>query len=290
MTSNVGPTVRRRRLGQELRRLRQEKGMTAEEVAEELMVSQSKISRLENGRRSISQRDVRDLCRTYKVEDKALVDSLMQMAKESRQQGWWNAFGDVPYSVYIGFETDAASLRVYEPQVMPGLLQTPKYAEAVISGALPEVAPDQIAQRVQVRLRRQERITDPLAPLRLWAVVDEAAMRRVVGSHKIMSDQLEYLVRMSREPHVTVQALPFGMGSHPGMSGQFTILEFSDESDTSVVYLEGVTSDLYLEKLTDVQSYSMMYEHLRAQALNVDQSRQFITEVAQDHARRHGEG
>ncbi|MET8011161.1 helix-turn-helix transcriptional regulator [Streptomyces sp. NPDC005271] len=290
MTSNVGPTVRRRRLGQELRRLRQEKGMTAEEVAEELMVSQSKISRLENGRRSISQRDVRDLCRTYKVEDKALVDSLMQMAKESRQQGWWNAFGDVPYSVYIGFETDAASLRVYEPQVLPGLLQTPEYAEAVISGALPEAPQEQIAQRVQVRLRRQERITDPLGPLRLWAVVDEAAMRREVGSPKIMTDQLEYLVRMSHEPHVTVQALPFGMGSHPGMSGQFAILEFSDESDTSVVYLEGVTSDLYLEKLSDVQSYSMMYEHLRAQALNVEQSRQFISEVAQDHARRHEEG
>ncbi|MCG0286567.1 helix-turn-helix transcriptional regulator [Streptomyces sp. PSAA01] len=289
MTSNVGPTVRRRRLGQELRRLRQEKGMTAEEVAEELMVSQSKISRLENGRRSISQRDVRDLCRTYKVEDKALVDSLMQMAKESRQQGWWNAFGDVPYSVYIGFETDAASLRVYEPQVLPGLLQTPDYAEAVIRGALPEAPQDQIAQRVQVRLRRQERITDPLAPLRLWAVVDEAAMRRVVGNSKIMSDQLDYLVRMSHEPHVTVQALPFDMGSHPGMSGQFTILEFSDESDTSVVYLEGVTSDLYLEKLSDVQSYSMMYEHLRAQALNADQSRQFITEMAQEHARRHQE-
>lgn len=264
--------------------------MTAEEVAEELMVSQSKISRLENGRRSISQRDVRDLCRTYKVEDKALVDSLMQMAKESRQQGWWNAFGDVPYSVYIGFETDAASLRVYEPQVLPGLLQTPEYAEAVISGALPEAPQEQIAQRVQVRLRRQERITDPLGPLRLWAVVDEAAMRREVGSPKIMADQLEYLVRMSHEPHVTVQALPFGMGSHPGMSGQFAILEFSDESDTSVVYLEGVTSDLYLEKLSDVQSYSMMYEHLRAQALNVEQSRQFISEVAQDHARRHEEG
>ncbi|MGW3566077.1 helix-turn-helix domain-containing protein [Streptomyces sp. NPDC000941] len=289
MTSNVGPTVRRRRLGQELRRLRQEKGMTAEEVAEELMVSQSKISRLENGRRSISQRDVRDLCRTYKVEDKALVDSLMQMAKESRQQGWWNAFGDVPYSVYIGFETDAASLRVYEPQVLPGLLQTPEYAEAVISGALPEAPQEQIAQRVQVRLRRQERITEPAAPLRLWAVVDEAAMRRVVGSPKVMSDQLDYLVRMSHEPHVTVQALPFGMGSHPGMSGQFTILEFSDESDTSVVYLEGVTSDLYLEKHTDVQSYSMMYEHLRAQALNADQSRQFITEVARDHANRREE-
>jgi hypothetical protein len=264
--------------------------MTAEEVAEELMVSQSKISRLENGRRSISQRDVRDLCRAYKVEDKSLVEALMNMAKESRQQGWWNAFGDVPYSVYIGFETDASSLRVYEPQILPGLLQTPKYADAVIRGALPEAPPEQITQRVQVRLRRQERITDPLGPLRLWAVVDESAMRRVVGSPRIMSEQLEYLVRMSHEPHVTVQALPFDMGSHPGMSGQFAILEFSDESDTSVVYLEGVTSDLYLEKLSDVQSYSMMYEHLRAQALNVEQSRQFIGEVAREHALANGRG
>ena len=124
MASNVNPTVRRRRLGQELRRLRELKGMTAEEVAERLLVSQSKISRLENGRRSISQRDVRDLCGVYEVEDHRIVDSLMQMAKDSRQQGWWHSFGDIPYSVYIGLETDAASLRVYDPQVVPGLLQT----------------------------------------------------------------------------------------------------------------------------------------------------------------------
>ena len=134
MASNVNPTVRRRRLGQELRRLRELKGMTAEEVAERLLVSQSKISRLENGRRSISQRDVRDLCGVYEVEDHRIVDSLMQMAKDSRQQGWWHAFGDIPYSVYIGLETDAASLRVYEPQVVPGLLQTRQYAEALIAG------------------------------------------------------------------------------------------------------------------------------------------------------------
>ncbi|GDY76102.1 hypothetical protein SAV31267_055870 [Streptomyces avermitilis] len=140
MASNVNPTVRRRRLGQELRRLRELKGMTAEEVAERLLVSQSKISRLENGRRSISQRDVRDLCGVYEVEDHRIVDSLMQMAKDSRQQGWWHSFGDIPYSVYIGLETDAASLRVYDPQVVPGLLQTRPYAEALIAGALPETA------------------------------------------------------------------------------------------------------------------------------------------------------
>ena len=220
MASNVNPTVRRRRLGQELRRLREQKGMTAEEVAEQLLVSQSKISRLENGRRSISQRDVRDLCGVYEVEDQRIVDSLMQMAKESRQQGWWHAFGDIPYSVYIGLETDAANLRVYEPQVVPGLLQTRQYAEAMISGRPAGGAPDDVEKRVEVRMRRQERITDPEDPLRLWAVVDEAALRRVVGNRAVMRDQLEHLVEQCQLPHVTVQVAAVRHGRAPGMSGQ----------------------------------------------------------------------
>ncbi|MFD7135701.1 helix-turn-helix domain-containing protein [Streptomyces sp. NPDC059894] len=285
MASNVNPTVRRRRLGQELRKLREDKGMTAEQVADRLLVSQSKISRLENGRRSISQRDVRDLCGVYEVEDQRIVDSLMQMAKDSRQQGWWHAFGDVPYSVYIGLETDAASLRVYDPQVVPGLLQTRQYAETLISGALPETAPTEIEKRVQVRMRRQERISAEENPLRLWTVMDEAALRRVVGNRSLMRDQLEHLVEQSQLPHVTVQVIPFDMGAHPGLNGQYAILEFPDASDSSVVYIEGVTSDLYLEKPNDVQKYSVMYEHLRAQALNVDQSRQFIADIAKDYAR-----
>ncbi len=285
MASNVNPTVRRRRLGQELRRLRELKGMTAEEVAERLLVSQSKISRLENGRRSISQRDVRDLCGVYEVEDHRIVDSLMQMAKDSRQQGWWHAFGDIPYSVYIGLETDAASLRVYDPQVVPGLLQTPQYAEALIAGALPETAPTDVEKRVNVRLRRQERVRALENPLRLWVVIDEAALRRRVGDKQLMIDQLEFLITQSQLPHVTVQVLPFSMGAHPGINGQYAILEFPDASDSSVVYIEGVTSDLYLEKANDVQKYSVMYEHLRAQALNVDQTREFITAIAKDYAR-----
>ncbi|HEX5569446.1 MAG TPA: helix-turn-helix transcriptional regulator [Streptomyces sp.] len=285
MASNVNPTVRRRRLGQELRRLRELRGMTAEEVADRLLVSQSKISRLENGRRSISQRDVRDLCRVYEVEDQRIVDSLMQMAKESRQQGWWHAFGDIPYSVYIGLETDAASLRVYEPQVVPGLLQTQAYAEAVVAGALPEASAADVEKRVKVRMRRQERIHDEKNPLRLWAVVDEAALRRKVGGQQIMRDQLERLVELSRLPHVTVQVLPFSMGAHPGLNGQYAILEFPDTVDSTVVYLEGVTSDLYLEKASDVHSYSVMYEHLRAQALNADQTREFIEGIAKEYTR-----
>lgn len=258
--------------------------MTAEQVAERLLVSQSKISRLENGRRSISQRDVRDLCGVYEVEDQRMVDALMEMAKDSRQQGWWHAFGDIPYSVYIGLETDAESLRVYEPQIVTGLLQTRSYAEAIIRGAQPETPDAEIDKRVQVRLRRQERITAE-SPLRLWAVLDEACLRRVVESKTVMREQLEHLIEMTQLPHITVQVLPFDVGAHSGLNGQYTLLEFEDAADSSVVYIEGVTSDLYLEKATDVQKYSVMYEHLRAQALNVEQTRQLISDMAKEYAR-----
>ncbi|WP_129289984.1 helix-turn-helix transcriptional regulator [Streptomyces sp. N1] len=283
MASSVNPTVRRRRLGQELRRLRELKGMTAEQVAERLLVSQSKISRLENGRRSISQRDVRDLCGVYEVEDHRIVDSLMQMAKDSRQQGWWHSFGDIPYSVYIGLETDAASLRAYDPQVVPGLLQTRPYAEALIRGAIPEISPADADKRVQVRMRRQDRVSSPENPLRLWTVMDEAALHRAVGTPEVMKEQLEHLVQMSELPHVTVQVIPFSTGAHPGLNGQYAILEFPDSTDSSVVYIEGVTSDLYLEKSNDVQKYSVMYEHLRAQALNPEDSRDYIAKMAREH-------
>ncbi|ASY34318.1 MULTISPECIES: helix-turn-helix transcriptional regulator [unclassified Streptomyces] len=284
MASNVNPTVRRRRLGQELRKLREARNMTAEEVAERLLVSQSKISRLENGRRSISQRDVRDLCGVYEVEDLRIVDSLMQMAKDSRQQGWWHTFGDIPYSIYIGLETDAASLRIYDPQVVPGLLQTPEYAHALVTGALPETAAADIEKRVRVRMARQDRVRDVNAekPLRLWAVIDEATLRRRVGDEDVMRGQLEHLVKMSHLPHITVQVIPFEVGAHPGLNGQYAVLEFPDTADSSVVYIEGVVSDLYLEKAAEVEQYSVMYEHLRAMALNPDVSRDFITRVAQE--------
>nr|WP_202494649.1 helix-turn-helix transcriptional regulator [Streptomyces sp. SID4982] len=271
-------------MGQELRKLRELKGMTAEEVADRLLVSQSKISRLENGRRSISQRDVRDLCGVYEVEDQRVVDSLMEMARDSRQQGWWHTFGDIPYSVYIGLETDAQSLRVYEPQLVTGLLQTRAYAEALVRGALPETSTAEIEKRVKVRMRRQERVTDEENPLRLWVVLDEAALHRVVGSKLIMREQLEHLTELSQLPHVTVQVLPFEVGAHPGLNGQYAILEFADAADSSVVYLEGVTSDLYLEKAPDVQKYAVMYEHLRAQALPVEQSQRFIQDAAKRFA------
>lgn len=227
---------------------------------------------------------MRDLCGVYEVEDQRIVDSLMEMARDSRQQGWWHTFGDIPYSVYIGLETDAESLRVYEPQIVTGLLQTPAYAEALVRGALPETSSAEIEKRVRVRMRSQDRIKDPANPLRLWVVLDEAALHRVVGSRLVMREQLERLLELADLPHVTVQVLPFEVGAHPGLNGQYAILEFTDTADSSVVYLEGVTSDLYLEKAQDVQKYAVMYEHLRAQSLNVEASRQLIDRMAKEYA------
>ncbi|MGW7194700.1 helix-turn-helix domain-containing protein [Streptomyces chryseus] len=282
MVASSNPTVRKRRLGAELRRLRLASGLKGSEVAQRLMVSQPKISHLENGRRTISPRDVRDLCVIYGVTDQQVVDSLLRMARECTQPGWWNVYGDIPQSVYIGLEADAATIQAYEPLVIPALLQTPAYAHAVIGETIPHLTAEQAATRLKVRLRRQHRIYDPARPLRLWIVLDEPALRRAVGDADIMREQLEHLHAMSAEPHITVQILPYDAGAHPGLSGQFSILRFAESPDT-VVYLERFTSDLYLEKPSDVQHYSVMYDHLQAQALNPHSSRDFITDATKSY-------
>ncbi|MFJ3222704.1 helix-turn-helix domain-containing protein [Streptomyces sp. NPDC086783] len=284
MAAHINPTIRRRSLGAELRRLRQDAGLKHKDVAEQLMVSQSKISHLENGNRAISPRDVRDMCAIYGVTDQHVIDALMEMARESGQHGWWHAYGDVPQSVYIGLETDAACLHTYESMVIPPLLQTPAYAHAVIGKAIPLLTPEQASARLKVQLRRQHRIYDPARPLRLRVVLDESALRRVVGSPDVMREQLEHLTSLGAEPHITVQVLPYTAGAHPGLSGQFSILKFADSSTASpVVYLERPPSDLYLEKTSDVQHYSVLYDHLQSQALSPGSSRDFTTDVTKTY-------
>jgi transcriptional regulator with XRE-family HTH domain len=255
-------------------------GLKSTEVADRLMVSQPKISHLENGRRAISPRDVRDLCAVYGVTDPQVIDSLMELAKECGQPGWWHAYGDIPQSVYIALETDATSLHTYESMVIPALLQAPAYADAVIGETIPQLTTEEAGTRLKVRLRRQHRLYDPARPLRLWVVLDESALRRVVGSPDIMREQLEHLNALGAEPHVTVQVLPYTAGAHPGLAGQFSILRFTDSSAAApVVYLERFTSDLYLEKPSDVQHYRLLHDHLQAQALSPGDRRDFITDV-----------
>ncbi|MFI5531569.1 helix-turn-helix domain-containing protein [Kitasatospora sp. NPDC051853] len=285
MSANINPTVRRRRLGAELRRLRELKGMTAEEVAGRLMVSQSKISRLENGRRSISQRDVRDLCDVYEVTDERVRAGLMEMARESRQRGWWHEFGDIPYSVYIGLEAEASSIRAYESSFVPGLLQTREYAAAVVEGTQPDTDAGAVQRRVEVRMKRQSRINgeNPLGSL--WVVVDEAVLAREVGSPMVMADQLHQLIELSERPNINLQVIPFRHGAHPGMTGTFSLMEFPESADSTVVYFEGVTADLYLEKDADVRRYTNLYDHLRAAALSVAESRTLIRSYAEGFKR-----
>ncbi|MGW6862493.1 Scr1 family TA system antitoxin-like transcriptional regulator [Streptomyces xanthophaeus] len=282
MAVNGNPTVRRRRLGAELRRLRLARGLTSTQVAEHLLISQPKISHLENGRRTIKPRDVRDLCALYGVTDPHAVDSLMRMATDADRQGWWVACGEIPYAVYIGLETAAASIRSYEPLVIPGLLQTPAYAAAVITETIPLATAEQIAVRHDVRLRRQFRAHHPARRLRLWVVLDESALRRMVGSPQIMREQLEFLNRLGAQPHITVQVLPHTAGAHAGLSGQFSILDFPDTPGAGTVYLERFSSDLYLEKRSDVRHFSAMFDHLQAQALNPERTRCFITRAAEN--------
>ncbi|MFG2772384.1 helix-turn-helix domain-containing protein [Streptomyces sp. NPDC048350] len=278
MAANNDPTVRGRRLGAELRRLRMASGLTGTQVAAHMLISQPKVSHMETGRRGVSPRDVRDLCNLYGVTDQQVVDSLMTLARESSRQGWWHAYGDIPHSLYVGLETEAASIRAYEAMVIPGLLQTPAYAAAVIEETIPLVTVEQAAARLKVRLRRQHRIYNPAHPLRLWVVLDESALRRVVGSREIMREQLQHLHALSTEPHINVQVLSHTAGAHPGLTGQFSLLHFPD-SRQAVVYLERYTSDLYLEKQADVQQYSLMYDHLQTQALSPDDTRHFIIDT-----------
>ncbi|WP_246042248.1 MULTISPECIES: helix-turn-helix transcriptional regulator [Streptomyces] len=278
------PTVSRRRLGSELRRLREISGMTTQQVAARLLISQPKISLLENGRRNVKPRDVRDLCGLYGVRDQRRVDDLMRMARESGRQGWWHAYDDIRYGAYIGLESEAAAVRCYEAQVVPGLLQTSAYARSVIAGTIPQATAEQAARRLEVRMRRQDRLRTTGTPLRLWAVMDASVLWRVVGSREVMRAQLEHLIRISAQPHITLQVLPHDAGAHPGVAGQFTLLDFAEATDGSVVYLERFTSDLYLEKRSDVRRYSDMYAHVQARALSPDGTRRFVEDVIKVYA------
>jgi hypothetical protein len=215
------------------------------------------------------------------VEDVRIVDSLMQMAKESRQQGWWHAFGDIPYSVYIGLEAEASSIRAYESSFVPGLLQTREYAEAVVAGTQPDTEPSSIKRRVDVRLKRQDRIYGEDQLGSLWVVIDEAVLRREVGSRQVMSDQLFQLLELGERANINLQVIPFERGAHPGMTGTFSLMEFPESADSTVVYFEGVTSDLYLEKEADVRRYTNLYDHLRAAAHSVAESRSLIHTYAE---------
>ena len=283
MGTEHSPTVRRRRLALELRRLREAARLTCEEVAEHLECSASKISRVETGRVSVSPRDVRDMLELYGVPADQR-ESLVQLARDSRQKGWWHAYSDTmqpQMATYIGLESAASEIRIYEVSLIPGLLQTEDYARAVIRAGMVNSPAEDIERRVSLLMARQPAVVRDDPP-KVWAVLDEAALRRRVGGSGLMRLQLEHLLAQAALPNVAVQVIPFAGGAHPAMGRPFIILVFPERVDTDVVYLEDLTSALYVEDVDEVDRYNMFFNHLRATALSFDASAALITSVLKD--------
>jgi transcriptional regulator with XRE-family HTH domain len=273
-----GPTALRIALGIQLRQLRQAGHITTTAAAEVIRATPSKISRLERGRTTAKQRDVADLLSLYGVTDPAEREELLEMARQTSAPGWWQQYGDVLprwFESYIGLETAASVIRSYELQFVPGLLQTEEYARAVISISNAHASAEEIAHRVNLRMRRQELLTRPGAP-EMWAVLDEAALRRSPGGPEVMRAQLEHLLRVTELPNVTLQIVLFDTGPHAAAGGPFSILRFPEPDLPDVVYLEQLNSAVYLDQPDDVTSYQTIMDQLCVQAETSTASRTMI--------------
>jgi transcriptional regulator with XRE-family HTH domain len=280
------PTVRRRELGTLLRKLRNDKGLTVDQVAEHLLCSPSKVSRMETGHRGATLRDVRDLCGLYGVTEQAERDRLMTLAREGKQQGWWQSY-DLPYSTYVGLEAEAISVHDYDSAVVPGLLQTADYARALYEAAIPQLSMPELTrevvdQRIEARLRRQQLLTRQSDPLHFRTVLDEAVLHRVIGSAGIMKDQLQRLIESSRLPNITIQVIPYSAGAHPALDSTFNILEFAPPVP-DVVYVEGLVGWIYVERPEDVNRYRLVFERLSEMALSPDKSSELIRKFSSAH-------
>jgi transcriptional regulator with XRE-family HTH domain len=274
------PTIRRRRLGAELRHRREAAGVTIEFVAERLECSASKISRIETGHTTAGVRDVRDMLELYGVGG-AEAEEIIQIAREARQKGWWHPYTQVLSGAYVGLEAAAGSIRAYEQQVIPGLLQTEEYARALLRSARPDITAGEIEQRVRVRLGRQSLLSQD-DPIDLWVVLDETVLSRPVGGDAVMRAQLRRLVEAADLPNVTLQILPFDIGAHAGMDGTFTILGFPEASDPDVVYAENAAGGLFLEKRDDLQKYIFIFDNIRAAAIPPEESVALIAKLAEE--------
>lgn len=274
MAARRSPTIQRRRLGIELRRLRDQAGRNIEEAATALECSDSKISRIETGQVRVTLRDVRELLDLYGVQGERR-DAVLDVARKAREKGWWQEYGDTPGVPMIGLQAAASVIETYEAQVVPGLLQTADYARTVIRGANPDFTEEQVRRWVELRMARQARLADDDAP-QFVAVLDEAVLRRQVGGAQVMGDQLLHLLRVAGFATVTLQILPFDAGEHAGLSSSFTIFRLPEPSDPDVVFLEHVTRDLYLESEEELLRYAATFDRLRGKALDPVQSLGFI--------------
>lgn len=272
--SGPSPTLRQRELGTRLRKLRTGLGMTVDDVADKMLCSPAKISRIETAARRASLRDVRDLCALYGVADSVAAE-LMQFAREARQQGWWTQYGDLNLYPYIGLEQEASSITHYAMHYVPALLQTEEYARAIIKAVLPKIDSKVLHDRVEVRIRRQQ-LFDRDDPPRYRVLLDEAVLHRQVGGTALMVAQLARIIEVIKADKATVQVIPFEVGAYPAGDSMFVILEFDDSVQSPIVYVEGLFAGQYYERPPDLDQYKEAIERQRDSALSPRDSLQML--------------
>ncbi|REE96305.1 helix-turn-helix domain-containing protein [Thermomonospora umbrina] len=277
------PTIRLRRFAAELRRLRKEAGLTQDEVVARTKINAVTLYRLETARVRPQVRTMDALLALYGADEET-AEKLATLLRESVQRGWVQPNQvELPgeYSTYISFEAEAQTIWNFESSALPGLLQAEGYARAVIAGGAPEATASHIDRLVAARLRRQE-VLRKKEPLKFWAIIDEAALRRRVGTPEVFNEQMDHLIEVSQLPNVTLQVIPLDAGAHPGMHGSFVVMQFAEDLGPNIVYVENMTRDLFLEEESDISSYTLGFEHLRAVALSPAASRKLVSECKGD--------
>ncbi|MFT2017846.1 helix-turn-helix domain-containing protein [Streptomyces sp. 796.1] len=277
-SESSGSVVRRILLGSQLRRLRESRGITREAAGYSIRASESKISRMELGRVSFKARDIEDLLTLYGVADDAERSALLGLAREANVAGWWHSYGDVLpgwFQTYVGLEGAASHIGVYEVQFIHGLLQTEGYAHAVVTRGQRDACASEVDRRVALRLERQKLLVSERAP-HFHTVLDEAALHRPYGDATVMRTQLRHLLDISEQPNVTLQVMPFSFGGHSGESGAFTMLRFPEPDLPDIIYLEQLTSALYLDKREEVTQYVRAMERLRDDSLSPAKTRDLL--------------
>lgn len=286
MAAGRGPVVPRRRLGADLRKLREAAGLRIDDVAAELECSVSKISRLETGKGIPRSRDVRDLLGLFRVTDQAHRDRIMRWTREGQQQGWWSEYSDLlpaDLDTYISLETDASILHAYDISSFHGLLQTPDYARSVIRALRPALDGSEVDRLVDLRMQRQSRLTTDQERLELCAVIDEAVLWRAIGGHDVMRRQLERLLDLGERDNVAVRVLGFEAGAHSALYGSFVLVSFPGEEDNDVVYVESPAGNVHLEQSADVTRYRRTFDQVLGLALDRPRSLVLIKAALRDH-------
>lgn len=283
MATRTSPTVRRRRLASEMRRLRRESGKTREEAARFADIAPATVSRIEAAVHAPKVADIMALCKFYGLDDDR-TDVLVTLARQSRQRGWWHHYSNsIPewFEVFVGLEEEAAEVLDYASELVPGHLQTEDYIKALLHADLKATSDEETERRVALRLERQERmVTDDSR--RIWAILNEAVIRRRVGGRDTTRRQLQHLIEISKLPHINVVVLPFSAGAHPSMDSSCTVLRFPEPADPDVVYIQYRRGSIYLEDPADVEFYVELFDHLRSQALSFNESRNLIAMVANE--------